>query len=147
MIRQVRAAADEGDAAAQVEVASLLEKGVGGKPDFTAAASYYQKAADQGSPAGMSGFGTMLRFGMGVKKDTAAAARSAALPIPFHLSMSVRCVTSVSTRLFAAAAEMGDAVGQVNLGDLHYYGAGVKKDWSMTFKLCGHPYRALSAAA
>ncbi len=71
---------------AQVEVASLLEKGTGLKQDFVAAASYYQKAADQGNPAGMSGIGTMLRFGRGVKKDTAAAARSVCwLPMPVFL--------------------------------------------------------------
>jgi hypothetical protein len=66
---------------------------------------------------------------------------------PIFSSLSVRCVTSDPSRLFAAAAEMGDAVGQVNLGDLHYYGAGVKKDWSMTFKLCERSQRALFAAA
>ena len=74
--RQVRAVADQGDAEAQVEAASLLEKGLGVKQDFALAASYYQKAADQGNPAGMSVIGTMLRFGRGMKKDTAAAARS-----------------------------------------------------------------------
>ena len=47
--------------------------------------------------------------------------------------MSRDCCCS---RYCAAAAELGDAVGQVNLGDLHYYGAGVKKDWAATFKLC-----------
>ncbi len=86
----MRAAADEGDVVAQVEVASLLEKGTGLKQDFVAAASYYQKAADQGNPAGMSGIGTMLRFGRGVKKDTAAAARSVCwLPMPFFYMLSI----------------------------------------------------------
>jgi hypothetical protein len=74
-LRQARAAADAGDVLAQVQVASLLEKGEGVKQDFAASAVYYQKAADQGSAAGMSGMGVLLRFGRGVKKDTAAAAR------------------------------------------------------------------------
>ena len=72
---QVRASADAGDVAAQVQAALLLEKGAGVKQDFAAAAAYYHKAADQGSAAAMSGMGVLLRFGRGVKKDTAAAAR------------------------------------------------------------------------
>lgn len=135
---QARAAADAGDSAAQVQTAALLEKGVGVKQDLVAAAGYYQKAADQGSPAGMSGMGVLLRFGRGgIKKDTAAAARSgrrccSCAHGSWFASYRVSCA-----RLFAAAAQEGDAIGQVNLGDLHYYGAGVKKDWAMTFKLCG----------
>ncbi len=47
----------------------------------------------------------------------------------------VKC-NGCSSRYCAAAAELGDAIGQVNLGDLYYYGAGVKKDWATTFTLC-----------
>ena len=61
--------------AALAQAAALLERGVGVKQDFIAAAVYYQRAADQGNAAGMSGIGVMLRFGRGVKKDAAAAAR------------------------------------------------------------------------
>jgi TPR repeat protein len=137
---QVRAAADAGDSAAQLQIAALLEKGQGPKQDLVAAAAYYQKAADQGCPAGMSGMGIMLRFGRGVKKDTAAAARLLRRLSSILLSCSYRFALHrrpSPPRLFAAAAEKGDAVAQVNLGDLHYYGAGVKKDWALTFKLCG----------
>ncbi|MBL4607034.1 MAG: caspase family protein, partial [Pseudomonadales bacterium] len=61
--------AEQGDAAAQVDVGEIFEKGLGGEPNYTMAIFWYKKAAKQGSSRAQFNLGTLYEQGLGVKKD------------------------------------------------------------------------------
>jgi len=63
------AAAEAGDADAQANVGEIFEQGHGGKPNYTAAAVWYNKAAEQGNARGQFNLGTLYEQGLGVEKD------------------------------------------------------------------------------
>ncbi|HEY6922814.1 MAG TPA: hypothetical protein VI653_05050, partial [Steroidobacteraceae bacterium] len=63
------AAAETGDPEAQTNVGTIYERGLGGTPDFEAAAIWYQKAADQGYGRALFNLGTLYELGEGVEKD------------------------------------------------------------------------------
>lgn len=62
-------AAQAGDAEAQTNVGEIYERGLGGEPNYEAAAVWYQKAADQGNPRALFNLGTLYEQGLGVPKD------------------------------------------------------------------------------
>ncbi len=62
-------AAKGGDAEAQTFVGEIYEKGVGGAPDYAAAAAWYRKAAGQGSSRAAMSLGYLHEKGLGVPKD------------------------------------------------------------------------------
>ncbi len=66
--------AEEGDAAAQLYVGQIYEKGLGQAPDYPAAAKWYRKSAAQGNAQAQVNLGAMYEKGLGVAKDSAAAA-------------------------------------------------------------------------
>jgi hypothetical protein len=66
-------AAQSGDAEAQTYVGEIYEKGIGGQPDYAAAASWYRKAADQGWAPAQINLGQLYELGLGVEKDPAQA--------------------------------------------------------------------------
>jgi uncharacterized protein len=63
------ASAEAGSAEAQNNVGEIFERGVGGQPDYAAAASWYQKAAAQGYSRSMVNLGALYEQGLGVEKD------------------------------------------------------------------------------
>lgn len=65
--------AESGDAAAQVNVGEIFEKGTGGAPNYDAAIIWYTKAAEQGNKRAQFNLGTLYEQGLGVEKDTVAA--------------------------------------------------------------------------
>ena len=67
------ASAESGDAEAQTVVGEIYEKGLGTKPDFAKAASWYRKAADQGHARAQFNLGTLYEQGLGVEKDALQA--------------------------------------------------------------------------
>lgn len=67
--------AEEGDAAAQLYVGQIYEKGLGRAPDYQAAAAWYKKAADQGNAQAQINLGHLYEQGLGVPKDVAMAAQ------------------------------------------------------------------------
>jgi uncharacterized protein len=67
------ATAQAGDAEAQNNVGEIYERGVGGQPDYGAAAVWYQKAADQGNSKAQINLGFLYEQGLGVEKDTLKA--------------------------------------------------------------------------
>ena len=68
--------ADQGEALAQFELASLYESGRDGVPkNLPKAAALYRKAADQGRADAQYNLGMMYESGHGVTKDPAEAAR------------------------------------------------------------------------
>ena len=65
--------AKEGDAAAQLYVGEIFEKGLGEQTDYQAAAQWYEKAANQGNFQAQLNLGHLYEKGLGVpqNKDTA----------------------------------------------------------------------------
>lgn len=63
------ASAESGAAEAQNNVGEIYERGVGGQPDYAAAAVWYQKAAAQGYSRSLVNLGALYEQGLGVDKD------------------------------------------------------------------------------
>jgi TPR repeat protein len=64
-----RPLAEQGDAAAQVQLGVMYENGLGVPLDYAQAVALYRKAADQGDPFGQIYVGDMYRDGHGVPQD------------------------------------------------------------------------------
>lgn len=67
--------AQEGDAAAQVTVGEIFEKGLGVSADYQAAAQWYEKAATQGNFQAQLNLGHLYEKGLGVPQSKEAAMR------------------------------------------------------------------------
>ncbi|MBV8806179.1 MAG: caspase family protein [Sinobacteraceae bacterium] len=61
--------AESGSAEAQNNVGEIYERGVGGQPDYAAAALWYQKAAAQNYSRAQVNLGALYEQGLGVDKD------------------------------------------------------------------------------
>lgn len=61
--------AQSGDARAQTTLGEIFEKGVEGKPDYAAAAKWYQLAANQGEVRAQISLGNLFEQGLGVPQD------------------------------------------------------------------------------
>ena len=61
--------AEAGDADAQNTVGEIFERGLGGTPNYEAAAVWYEKAASQGHPAAQLNLGALYEQGRGVPQD------------------------------------------------------------------------------
>lgn len=97
--------AEQGVAAAEVNLGNLYMKGLGVEQDYRAAFRWYLKAAEQGDAMGRSKLGLLHYYGLGVEENHAEAAR-----------------------WFREAAEQGDAGAQAILGSLYSQGDGVPAD-------------------
>jgi uncharacterized protein len=62
-------AARGGDPEAQTNVAEIYERGLGGPPNYEAAAQWYRKAADQKYSRALFNLGTLYEQGLGVEQD------------------------------------------------------------------------------
>jgi hypothetical protein len=62
-------AAEAGDSEAQANVGEIFERGLGGSPNYQAAAIWYQKAAAQGNSRAQFNLGTLYEQGLGVPQD------------------------------------------------------------------------------
>jgi hypothetical protein len=62
-------AAELGDKEAQTNVGEIYERGLGGEPNYEAAAIWYKKAADQGYSRALFNLGTLYEQGKGVQQD------------------------------------------------------------------------------
>ncbi len=65
--------AKAGDADAQANVGEIYERGLGGDPNYQAAALWYEKAARQGNTRAQFNLGTLYEQGKGVEQDKLAA--------------------------------------------------------------------------
>lgn len=63
------AAAEAGDAEAQVNVGEIFERGLGGAANHEAAIIWYRRAAEQGNKRAQFNLGTMYEQGFGVPQD------------------------------------------------------------------------------
>ena len=100
-----RAAAEQGDATAQFNLALCYEKGIGVEQDAADAVKWYRAAAEQGDAAAQNNLGLCYEKGIGVEQDAADA-----------------------VKWYRAAAEQGDAEAQAKLGCCYRNGIGVKQD-------------------
>jgi uncharacterized protein len=97
--------ANDGDAAAQYNLALMYMTGRAVQPDYAAAAIWLRKAAEQGYAFAQSNLGTLYRDGRGVPEhDTEAVV------------------------WFRKAADQGDAVAQFSLGGRYATGQDVARD-------------------
>lgn len=67
--------AQEGDAAAQLYVGEIFEKGLGAQTDYQAAAQWYEKAAAQGNFQAQLNLGHLYEKGLGVPQNKETAMR------------------------------------------------------------------------
>jgi hypothetical protein len=97
--------AEQGNAAAQVNLGNLYMKGLGVTQNYPEARRWYRSAADQGERIAQSKLGILFYHGLGVEKDPTEAAR-----------------------WFQKAANQGVVSAQSILGTLYAEGDGVPKD-------------------
>jgi uncharacterized protein len=101
-----RQAAEQGDAQAQILLASMYLDGKGVEKDDAEAAKWAKLAGKQGNAYAQALLGSMYYDGKGVAKDDSEAAKWARL-----------------------AAEQGNSEGQEELARLYYHGGGVPQDY------------------
>ena len=143
----LRLAAAQGDASAQLEIATRLAEAKGVKQNFTEAALWYERAAAQGEAVAQYRLATLYERGMGVKPDRERAAglyREAA-GLGNVKAMHNLAVMSVSpgagtpdyakaAALFAKSAGLGLPDSQYNLGVLYESGLGLPKDHAAAYR-------------
>ncbi len=103
--RELRPAAEQGDAEAQYRIGLMYEFGRGFPLDKAAGIAWFRKAAARGSSAAEQELGVIYANGDGVAQDAGAAAA-----------------------WFRKAADHGNLTAQYNLGLLYAKGSGVKLD-------------------
>jgi uncharacterized protein len=108
--RWYQLAADQGDALAQNNLASLYEHGLGVPTNFTRAAELYRKSADQGFAKAQTSLGRMYDLGLGVATNAVEA-----------------------NSWYLRATERGDPDAMFNLGVNYGFGLGVPKDRVQAF--------------
>jgi localization factor PodJL len=141
------AAAANGDARAQFEVASIYMEGRAVPEDLKAAAIWYERAAGQGFAPAQYRLGNLYENGRGVDKDLAQArlwyqqAAEAGNRMAMHNLAALYAGGGLGTQQFDAAAKWfeeaasrGMKDSQFNLGMLYARGLGVKQDLAASFK-------------
>lgn len=118
------AAAEEGQADAQVKVASCYSEGTVVRKSKSKAACWYSKAASQNHPLGLYNLGWCQQTGYGIAQDAKAAAAS-----------------------YAKAAELGDSTALLNLGFLYSRGLGVRQSDSKAIEYYSAAAKAGEPAA
>ena len=120
-VKWYRLAAEQGYAAAQVNLGVMYANGRGVLKDFAAAVKWYRLAAEQGDAAAQFNLGVRYADGQGVLKDDAEAVKCRlSKATPQHSSTSV-CTGWPPTRDKPGSA-------QFNLGIRYANGEGVLKD-------------------
>lgn len=109
-LQNLKPLAEQGNAAAQVNLGNLYMKGWGVEQDYHAARRWYQRAADQGERMAQSKLGILYYHGLGVPKDSIEA-----------------------SKWFQQAAEQGMASAQSVLAALYAEGDGVRQDLARAF--------------
>lgn len=151
---ELEAAANAGDANAQVNLAMVLEMGkdsfspTPGKeklaPDSGRAASWYRRAAENGDVVGQNNLGVMLYYGRGVRTnieeavkwliasaeqgETAAQANLGLHFMQFEIGGVAYPQYEDAAKWYKKAAERGDWYSQYDIGRAYESGLGVVRD-------------------
>ena len=147
---QLRVAAEVGDAAAQMRLATLLREGGQMPRNATAALEWYRRAAAQGHARASYNLGMMYHDGDGVEADDVMAAawfrRAAGLDesdaqytLGVYLSKGIGGAADPeeARQWFLRAARQGDSRAQYSLGVMHEKGAGGAVDLNAAMKWYG----------
>ena len=110
-IRGFRKAAEQGNAASQVNLGHAYAEGRGTPQDYQGALKWYRKAAEQGYVPAQVHLGTLYFEGRIVPQNY-----------------------QESVKWFRKAADQGDALGQFNLGHMYSRGYGVSQDYVQAHK-------------
>ena len=125
----LRAAAEEGDAAAQYDLGVMYAHGQGADQNHKKACKWYKRAAEQEHALAHQRLGIMYREGQGVKQNSKKAIA--------HLKRSLEQGNSNAqkslTVTYAKEAREGDAESQNILGSMYYHGKGVKQSYEQAF--------------
>jgi TPR repeat protein len=106
-LRLLRSLADQGNAVARFNLATMYDNGRGVPLDDAEAARWYRLAAEQGHAAAQNNLAAMYRSGQGVAQDPAEA-----------------------VKWFQKAADQGSTAAQTNLGAMYRNGEGVPQDFA-----------------
>jgi TPR repeat protein len=109
-VSELRARAENGDAAAQLTLGKAYEEGNGVTRNDQFAVNWYRKAADQGHAAAQHRLGVMYRLGQGVNRDKEEA-----------------------VRWYHKAARKGNPEALFNLGISYYNGDGVPSNPTLAY--------------
>ena len=136
-----RAAAEQGDAAAQHDLGVMYMDGRGVEQDDAEAVRWFRLAAEQGHDNAQVDLGFMYYNGRGVEQDDAEAFRwfrlaaeqghagaQANLGIMYDFG-EVEQDYGEALRWYRLAAEQGHAIAQNNLGWMYEQGEGVARDY------------------
>ena len=139
--RAYRIRADQGDAKAESELATMYSHGQGVPQDFDEALRLRRKAADQGYPNGEDGLGSMYLYGQAVPQDYSEAYRwyrkaadqgdakgQDAVALMHEQGQGVPQDYAEALRWYRKAVGQGYAKAQYNLGNMYYFGRGVPQD-------------------
>ena len=136
----LKLAADQGNADAQIALASMYEKGDGVTQDLVEAVRLYKLAVDQGDARAQWYLATMYYNGSKVRHlveaarlfklaaDQGDANAQLFLGSMYEDGKGVKQDVVEAARLYALAAEQGDANAQLFLGSMYEDGKGVKQD-------------------
>jgi TPR repeat protein len=114
----VKAKADQGDVAAQRQLAWMYDTGNSVPKNPTEAMKWYRKAAEQGDAEAQWHLGAMYKYGLGVHTNKTEAARW----------------YQKAAESYRKAAEQGNARAQSCLGDMYAGGDGVPRDYAEAAK-------------
>lgn len=130
-------AAQQGNAAACMNVADCYENGEGVEQSSDEAFKWYQKAADLGNPDAQSSVGLFYEFGMGVEKSLEKAAMMYKLAVDggstsalYHLGRYHRAMgdTENAFHYFLRAAQSGIGDAAYEVGRYYENGWGTEKN-------------------
>lgn len=140
-IEALTAAAEQGNADAQFQLASSFDHGREVQQDRAIAFVWYRKAAEQGHADAKNSLGSLYQAGEGVEQDYAEALRwykSAAdngLPQGIHnlaylydLGLGIPEDDVRAVQLYRQAAAGGHVEAMYNIGLMYAFGTGVPKD-------------------
>lgn len=140
---QTRAAAEKGDAEAQVKLGTGLFYGQGMPQNYEEAAAWFRKAAEQGNAEGQNDLGLCLERGRGVNKDLVQAAswfRKAAdqgnsiaqvnLALCYEKGMGVEKNSAETDRWYQKAADLGNSVAENEIGYRYDHGIGRPQNYA-----------------
>lgn len=139
--RAYRIRADQGDAKAESELATMYSHGQGVPQDFDEALRLRRKAADQGYADCEVGLGSMYLYGQAVPQDYAEALRwyrkaadqgdakgQNAVALMYEYGQGVPQDYAEALRWYRKAVDQGYPKAQYNLGDMYYYGRGAPQN-------------------
>src|SRR3989442_4360360 len=137
-----RVGAEQGDARAQFEFASMYYKGKGVRQDYGEAARWLRKAADQGYAKAQDAVGAAYYYGQGVPQDYAEAVRwyrkaadqgdvkaQGFLGYMYYNGKGAPQDYAEAIRWYRKAADLGNVMAQDNLGYMYFEGKGVPQDY------------------